>query len=528
MDTAGQGTTGTADTADSADTAAAVAELAVSEVTSFGRVPLEGIAEQPVTLSNLGTAPLTIGLATVQGDAAFALSGGYPMVLAAGEARTQTLTFRPEVYGEHSGTLRIQSDDPSTADWTAPLTGWGAGGTLQLSPEVVEFSDVEQGCTANQTLSLVNTGAEELQVEQLTVDSSTGDVGLSYTEPSALPWVLRPGDELVFYTSYTPSDEGSDRVALTFTSTDLDHPQHTATIEGTSPAIETVVDSFTASVEDQIDILFALDTTSSMQYEIDDLQGVITELTSTLDALGVDWRIAAVNTDDACISGAVGYLDASTAAADQEGVFSAFTDFSDAGENAEAAFAMMEAGLAETATGGCNEGFVRADAHLGLVGMSDQPEGSPSPFSTYVTAFQALKARADMVRIHGIGGDYPGGCTRENAAGTSTAEAYDGMYQATMATSGSFSSVCTSDWEALAQFLGAELARGLILTPSDTYSLSVAPEAATIVVRTDGAVTSSGWSYDATAQAVVFDAEALPPARSAIDIEYRPELVCPD
>ena len=134
--------------------------------------------------------------------------------------------------------------------------------------------------------------------------------------------------------------------------------------------------------------------------------------------------------------------------------------------NTERAFTLLEAGLSQA-------DWLRDDASLHLVGISDEPEQSSGSYADYIAAFQALKDDPDLVTLHAIGGPLPSGCA--------TADPYTGFYEATVATDGLFLSLCTSDWgghlTALAEATTANLS---------SFPLTEWPVPDTIEVRVDG------------------------------------------
>jgi len=177
------------------------------------------------------------------------------------------------------------------------------------------------------------------------------------------------------------------------------------------------------------------------------------------------------------------------------------------GSNTERGFMLLESALAQTGTGDCNDGLIREDATLNLVGVSDEPEQSVNNYTYYVALFQSLKDDPDDVVIHAIGGNYPSGC--------GSAAAYTGFYEATVATGGMFLSICALDWgehlELLAEGSTADLS---------SFELGQYPVPDTIVVEVDGSTTTVGWSYDPSTNAVDFDADYVPEGGSTVVIHY--------
>ena len=178
------------------------------------------------------------------------------------------------------------------------------------------------------------------------------------------------------------------------------------------------------------------------------------------------------------------------------------------GYNTERAFSLFEAALssANIKSGGCNDGFYREDATLSLVGVSDEPEQSVNPYTYYVSLFQSMKSDSDDVVMHAIGGDYPTGC--------SSASAYTGFYEATVATGGLFLSICATDFgtylEALAEGSAADLT---------SFELTDFPVPDTIEVTVNGFPQNTGWTYDAASNTINFEEDYVPEGGSTIEVD---------
>jgi len=76
---------------------------------SFGNVPLGKASSKTVTISNAGTASVTITQATVS-NSQFTVSGiSLPMSMAAGQSGTVTVSVTPTTSGGVNGTLSVQA-----------------------------------------------------------------------------------------------------------------------------------------------------------------------------------------------------------------------------------------------------------------------------------------------------------------------------------------------------------------------------------------------------------------------------------
>jgi hypothetical protein len=112
---------------------------------AFGNVPLNTSAIQSVTLTSTGTAPVTIGAATITGTA-FSVSGAtLPLTVNPGQSATLSVQFDPAAAGSASGQLTITSNDKSGSTVIISLAGTGE------APAVSVFSCATNAITGAAT-----------------------------------------------------------------------------------------------------------------------------------------------------------------------------------------------------------------------------------------------------------------------------------------------------------------------------------------------------------------------------------------
>ena len=157
-------------------------------------------ATHAITLTNSGTAPLTITSVAVSG--ANASDFGEintcpisPSTLAANASCTISVTFTPSATGARSANVSI-SDSAGDSPQSVPLTGTGitpAPG-VTLSPTSVSFGNQMVGATsASQTITLTNTGTAPLTISSIALaGTNAADFAESSTCPlTQVPW--QPG-----------------------------------------------------------------------------------------------------------------------------------------------------------------------------------------------------------------------------------------------------------------------------------------------------------------------------------------------
>jgi hypothetical protein len=127
---------------------------------NFGNIAVAASANQTITLSNNGTAPVS--------RLAFAIAGDYAITtpcalttLTPGQTCTLTVTFTPTTIGARPGTLTLTSSDPASPT-IIPLTGTGiANGTFTLTVDggPTSTATVKSGSPALYTLTVTPAGS---------------------------------------------------------------------------------------------------------------------------------------------------------------------------------------------------------------------------------------------------------------------------------------------------------------------------------------------------------------------------------
>jgi P pilus assembly chaperone PapD len=210
----------------------------------FGSVTTGTTNMQTLTISNPGTANLTVTQASLSG-AGFASSGlTPPLTIAPGSSSTFMVSFAPSTAGTFSGTLTLANNSPTTS-LTVPLTGTGIAQVLQLfaSPTSLNFGSVTMGANATHAVTINNTGNANVTLSQ---DSVTGS-GFAVTGLT-LPLTLASGQSTSFTVAFAPTATGSVSGSVIVTSNATNSP-NTISLSGTgsSPATYKAVLTWTAS-----------------------------------------------------------------------------------------------------------------------------------------------------------------------------------------------------------------------------------------------------------------------------------------
>ncbi len=173
----------------------------------------------------------------------------------------------------------------------------------------------------------------------------------------------------------------------------------------------------------------------------------------------------------------------------------------------------------DTATkmcGGTNRTFLRKNAGLEVVILSDEEDGSGNDVNYYINFFYSLKGMANknLFHLHAIVG--PGGGCKGPGGEADGGERYIKIAQAT---GGKFGSICDGNFAKVLKDIGT-VAFGL----AQQFFLTRNPEPATIVVKINGKpCPPPGWQYDAPSNSVIFpDGSACMPQKGdKISIYYK-------
>ena len=173
---------------------------------------------QSVTLSNTGSAVLSITSITTSGD--FSQTNTCGASLAASASCTLSVTFTPTASGSRSGSLTI-TDNASPATQTVSLTGTGTLPVVSLSPASLTFPAQAVGTSSSaQSVTLSNTGSAVLSITSITTN---GDFSQTNTCGSS----LAASASCTLSVTFTPTASGSRSGSLTIT-------------DNASPATQTV------------------------------------------------------------------------------------------------------------------------------------------------------------------------------------------------------------------------------------------------------------------------------------------------
>lgn len=435
------------------------------------------------------------------------------------------------------------------------LQGFAGISDIAVIPGSLEFGLVTLGCASQtRTVTVYNTGRADLTISSIELETQ----GCENFELRALPVTpatIQADTPISFQVIYEPSELGEDFCNVVIDS-DASEGESLLRIpmsgEGTNLSSQT--DIFEQVSGRKVDVLFAIDGSGSMSEEQDNVARNLGDFLSTAELLDNDFQIAVVHLDldetkeldgrDYAAGEMMGNPPFLTRA--QPNYLAEFqrrVRMGASGGNTEAGLEAARKALSDpyitqtnvscsndsacsepyevcrnNVCSGANGGFIREDASLEIIMISDEEDQSTATPEFYVDFFRSIKGfRNDaLMHVSSIVGADP----RSNTPGTcesSNGSADPGRRYATVssATGGTVGSICNSDFGSYLQNIGNR-AFGLRVE----FFLSRAAEPATVEVRVNGQVVNTGWTYDSATNSVIFDRTATPQPGDTITVDY--------
>ena len=178
---------------------------------SFGQVATGSSATLPVTITNGRSFSVTLeGMQSA--DSEFSVKGpSLPLILAAGQSATFSVTFTPQSTGQVGGNLALF--------WglrlSIPLIGTGttvAPGQLSVAPAPLNFGSVAVGSTTTKPITLSASGAS------VTISSAASNTSQFALQGMSFPLTIPVGQPVSFNVAFTPQNSGTESGTLSFTS----------------------------------------------------------------------------------------------------------------------------------------------------------------------------------------------------------------------------------------------------------------------------------------------------------------------
>jgi len=505
----------------------------------FGLIASGSTRELELHLRNTGATPcLFSGLALgIGAHPFFSLVGGSvpSQTVAAQALKVVKVRFAPTgappaTLTEVAATLEFNAASRSQPQATIALAATIGPACLSVVPSHFDFGTIEKTCnSATRTFLVYNTCPTPLEIDSWLLNQPGNEFVAVNTAALTQGTLVNPGaSPLTFSLKYRPSDDGRDAARFV-----IRVRQETAVVDtvvpltggGDSQGLNT--DALLQGGNLLADILLVIDNSCSMSDKQVSLGAGFPAFIANARAVGLDFQIGVTTSDMAATGGRlVGSPKIlSSSMNNLNTLFSQRVAQGTSGSTNEELLAPATAAVTAPLNTTDNAGFLRPGATLGIVSVSDAEDQSPQPVSFYVNQLMnvrppgrlTLSAIAPLQATSPTPGcqyDGPGGAPRTVAAVT--------------ALSGLLREICPPDFNQGLLDLGPSVFGALF--GSASFSLSNVPDLTggkTITVKVDGAVvepiTAGGvtvWSYDATANRIVFELAYRPQPGSAVTATY--------
>lgn len=502
---------------------------------TFGLVERGTRVTLPVEVRNVGAMPCNLGSIMLNGDPEFMIdSGEVPSgPVSPGRSHRVEISYLPGDYGQHSTLLEFMSDDPSQMMVSIPINGTSAPTDIRVIPSQLDFNVVPVGTASRpcrspeRTVTIYNTGSNAVTITDVALDLSTSpEFELSpFNTPANVP----AGGSVSVSMRYRPVDIGTDTGVL-FITIDLGaQVQRVAVpLSGDGQLNPTVTDTFQQLASPKADVLFVVDNSCSMSQEQGSLGSNLGAFLTFATQQGIDFQIG-VTTTDVTGSGEAGrFVEEapqvvriiSPNTVNGAAAFSSNVNLGTSGSGTERGLEAAYLALKDPLINTHNAGFLRTDAALAVIAVSDEEDQSSRAVSFYENFLRNIKGfqNSGMFSFSAIVGTQAGGC---NGPG-GNADYAPRYIQVAQNTGGVVESICNANWGQTLANIGLN-SFGL----KRQFVLSSAPVASTISVDVNGtsipSVTPGGtsrWDYDAATNSVIFQTGSVPEAGATISITY--------
>ncbi len=463
--------------------------------------------------------------------------------------------------------LRVTSpsDDGSTVNSMVPdFATWGtnhnisakaAVAQLVANPPMVDFDEVPIGCQSEPiTVTATNIGIAPLGISDWEfIDCPDTFKIVDYpvlddpTPNGTFVAKLYENESADFLVAYEPLSEESESCTLAIYHTASPNPS-TVELIGQGTYVTDQTDVFTDSATQDVDVLFVVDDSGSMSHEQQNLAKSFDSFIKKAAEWNSNFQIGVVTTTlefptAGVLQGSppfvtnanwekfinnvqVGTMGSGT----EQGLWSAkvalgapTTDVTD-----EPCEEDLDCGFLHSCMngfcGGPNQYFIRENASLELVFVSDEEDQSPESTDEYLKFFRGIKGfdKPDQMHIHAIVGP-AGGC--ESDAGSAVAG--HPYLELAQATGGVTYSICESDFSK-----GLESIGEVAFSAKMRYFLTKYPAPTTLEVTIDGypcpllTLGSFNWSYDPVSNSVQLAENSICKAEPGSIVEIYYKLLC--
>jgi hypothetical protein len=544
---------------------------------NFGLVKVSNSMVRVVTLTNRGNAPCNFE-APILSDVTFVIMPmPFDFELASGPTGPFTIArrgqpgdsveigvaFAPEDENVFWGRLWLHTDDdpdliggsplctkpgvlppqtPDAGDACVFFSGFSAESDIEVVPSQLDFGMVTLGCNSPEMqVTVYNLGSYDLVIQNIYLENPN-DPTFQIREAPVVPYTLRGGNNFVIKLRYRPQGIGTDRSAL-YIESDASNVQ-TLTIpllgRGTDDPMQT--DVFQQPQQVKADILFVIDNSGSMDFAQQALANNFSSFINWATSLDVDFQLGVIATEvneseadkgnpprdihpgvlvnapnrPKIITNST--TDIEAAFIDNVRIGECCSDEQEAG--LEAAWMALSPPNINDPT--MNLGFLRDDAKLYIICVSDEDDQSKGAPDFYVDVFSSIKGYRNTawMKVSAIVGPDP------KPESCSAFEAGVSYLRVQQETGGIFESICTSNWAQALSNLGIDafdaIREWALSRPANANTISVTVNGQSVPEAScDNCDTCpDGWVYYPASNSVCFGSDYIPEKGAEVIIDY--------
>jgi len=516
----------------------------------FGMVKVAHTKTMTVQLSNVGLADCTVSgidleiIPIFAQDFSVTSQPNLPLVLnRRGQPGAQAeieVTFAPNRQLLQITNLTITADDPdfgslacedSTTGNPIPgqacilVSGYAKESKIEIVPAELDFGVVTLGCNSpEQCLTVYNLGTDAVSIDAIYLEDPA-DPNFEIISAPMTPGTLPGGGDFRICLRYHPQDIAAHRTLLYI---ELDgNETHTVPLFGRGTDISDQTDVFHQPDKVKSDVLWVVDCSGSMsdnQQNLADNFDVFINWALTLD---VDFHLG-VTTCQVDLPPSYSGTPAKSIypgelveangikviTSNTPNVVDAFTDLVILGDNCSATEAGLQGAhmaLSEplVTDPSKNGTFMREDAKLYIICVSDEPDQSEGSVDFYVDFFSSIKGyrNTEMMKVSAISSEHPGGRYCDIAGRTG----------------GICESINTADWALVLESLGIDAFSAIrefpLSRPADESTITVTVDGLT-VPKAGSDFGADGWTYDPTTNTIYFGDDVVPDKGARIEVSY--------
>ncbi len=426
-------------------------------------------------------------------------------------------------FGNHACTDGNGLPIPNEACIT--VSGFAKYSDLEVVPEELDFGLVTLGCNSpERCVTLYNLGSQQMSLTEVSMQDAA-DANFSIRSAPMLPFDLVAGGSVKVCLRYTPQDLGAHRNALYLK---VDDEELTIPVFGRGTDSSAQTDVFHQLDNVKADVLFVVDCSGSMGDNQQNLADNFSSFINQAVTMDVDFHIGVVSTEVEDQPGWTGtpprevkpgYL---VQAGSRPKIITsttpdlndAFTDNVRLGDDCSAHEAGLEGAwmaLSQPLVDdpNANAGFLREDAKLYIIAVSDEPDQSNGSVDFYVDFFSSLKGyrNTEMMSVSAI-------CTSCDS---------DRYWDVTVRTGGICEPIDSVDWAQSLANMGIDAFSAIrefpLSRPADPNSIAVSVDGSP-VNRASSEGGADGWTHYADTNTLFFGDNVVPDRGQRIEVTY--------